>query len=182
MLNIYELDKKYILDVKGEYEFICEDENNIYVRAENLDNPFKISSIPLSYELSLTEELNKLKEQKINEMNAKCDELLTEFSSSALGEEYIYDAKLEDQLNLMGLVSANIDSFFRCRKKEGLKANIEHTKEQLKQVYIDGLTYKSEIIYICGVLKAYILEQNSKDVLQDLQWEDYKKIQESKNV
>ena len=182
MLNIYELDKEYILDVKGEYEFICEDENKIYVRAKALSEPFKLSSIPLSYELNLTEELNKLKEQKINEMNTKCDELLTKFSSSALGEEYIYDAKLEDQLNLMGLVSANIDSFFRCRKKEGVKANVEHTKEQLKQVYIDGLTYKSQIIYICGVLKAYILEQNSKDVLQNLQWEDYKKIQEDEDV
>lgn len=110
------------------------------------------------------------KQLKIAELNATCDSLLVSFKSSATGVERIYDSEVEDQLNILALVAAGVDSYFRCALPGGAKENVKHTAQQMKQVFADGLKYKSVIIGICGILKAYVETQSSIDKIRRIAW------------
>lgn len=123
----------------------------------------------ISYD-SLQEKIVEAQNAKKAELNLICDKLISQFKSSATGEERIYDANIEDQLNIMAIVAANVDSFFRCSKDGITKENIKHTAEQMKQVFADGLKYKSVIIGICGILKAYVESQYDCDKIKTIQW------------
>lgn len=172
----YKLEIEKIPEVKGEFKTIVTDKGYVYVESkEELKEPFIPSELPQSYKDKLKEILDFEKISKEGELNRRCDKLLESFESSALGEIYIYDMKQEDQINLLGLVIAGVDSFFRCAKKDTPldKQNIPHTKEQLRQVYNDGLETKSNLIYICGFLKEYIKTLDSIDEVKALKWEDY---------
>lgn len=182
-MKIYKLKIEKIPEVKGEFNTIYNDGEFVYVQGinkEELESPFILSELPSSYEERLKENLEYEKVRKISMLNATCDRLLSSFSSDALGESYIYDGKQEDQINLMGLVIAGIDGFFRCAKADNPtdKQNYPHTKEQIKQVYSDGLKIKSETIYKCGVLKEYLKTLNSIDEVKAIKWEDYDAIKE----
>lgn len=175
-MQVYELDKNDILQVIGSFDYIGEYEGKIYVKGENLSEPFIPSSYPQPLQDKMNAELLNARKEKEKELNAECDERLKSFESNALGEVYIYDMNVEDQLNLMALSSLGIDSYFRCYKSGEPKANIPHTKAQLKKVYADGVKYKSEIIYACGVLKAYLLTLENREQIEALKWEDYETI------
>lgn len=114
--------------------------------------------------------IGEAKQLKIAELNATCDSLLVSFKSSATGVERIYDSEVEDQLNILALVAAGVDSYFRCALPGGAKENIKHTAQQMKQVFADGLKYKSVIIGICGILKAYVETQSSIDKIRRIAW------------
>lgn len=110
------------------------------------------------------------KSAKIAELNATCDSLLVNFKSSATGAERVYDSEVEDQLNILALVAAGVDSYFRCALPDGAKENVKHTAEQVKAVFADGLKYKSVIIGICGILKAYVESQTNIDKIRKINW------------
>lgn len=114
--------------------------------------------------------IGEAKQLKIAELNATCDSLLVSFKSSATGVERIYDSEVEDQLNILALVAAGVDSYFRCALPGGAKENVKHTAQQMKQVFADGLKYKSVIIGICGILKAYVETQSSIDKIRRIAW------------
>lgn len=158
MEKIYSIQKSQILEVKGVFDYIGEDYEKIYVRSTTkLSKPFVEDTIPASLQQKLDEPLKLAKARKIEELNKACDNLLLSFSSSALGEEYIYDGSLEDQINLMGAVNMGVDMPFRCKKANSeTKENIPHTKEQLAQVFSDGVNYKASVIYKCGALKSEV--------------------------
>ncbi|PAF49646.1 hypothetical protein BKH41_02860 [Helicobacter sp. 12S02232-10] len=128
--------------------------------------------MPQSFLETQERELTELKNKKIEELNKTCDASILNFTSDALGSEHIYDAKLEDQLNLLGLVAANIDSFFRCAPIDNPldKQNLPHTKEQLKAVYNDALKMKSEAIFKCGVLKDKVKKASGKEEVSKIVW------------
>lgn len=149
-----------------------------------LKHPYELSEYPSSYLLWINDRLIDAKVDKIYQLNQECDQRLEFFDSTALGSVHRYDLNQEDQINLMGLVIANIDSFFRCsslRDDGGIeeKHNIPHTKAQLKLVYQEALTYKSQIIYQCGFLKAYVNTLDSIQDIQALKWDDYELIKQT---
>lgn len=180
-MQIYELSKDKILRVSGSFVYVGEIDGKLYVRGENLSEPFISSSLPQSLQDMLNAELEAARKEKEKELNAECDELLKSFTSNALGESYIYDMSVEDQLNLMALATSKADSYFRCHKAGEPKANIPHTSAQLKKVYADGIKYKSDTIYACGVLKAYLLTLEDIEQIKALQWEDYERIIKTQN-
>lgn len=118
----------------------------------------------------LEEAIADARSAKIAEMNGICDKLLTSFISSATGQKRIYDSGVEDQLNILALVAAGVDSYFRCALPGGSKENINHTAAQMKQVFADGVKHKSIIIGICGILKAYIKTQTDCDKIKTIEW------------
>lgn len=119
---------------------------------------------------SLLQALEEAKSQKILELNKTCDTLIKQFKSSATGEERIYDADIEDQLNITAIVMAGVDSYFRCSKDGINKENVSHSAEQMKQVFADGLKFKSQVIGICGILKAFVDSQTSVDTIKTINW------------
>lgn len=181
-MQVYELDKNDILEAVGSFAYVGESNGKIYVEGEDLSEPFIPSSLPKSLQDTINAMLEALRKEKEKELNAKCDELLQSFKSRALGQTYIYDMNVEDQLNLMALAALGIDSFFRCYKKGEPKANHPHTAAQLQKVYADGIKYKSDMIYRCGVLKAYLLSLKTKEEIEALQWEDYERIKAQNEV
>lgn len=118
----------------------------------------------------LESKILEAKQLKIAEINATCDKLLLSFKSSATGAERIYDSEVEDQLNILALVAAGVDSYFRCALPDGAKENVKHTAAQMKQVFADGLKYKSVIIGICGILKAFVETQSDIDKIRTIDW------------
>lgn len=186
-MKIYKLALEKIPEVKGEFTTITTYDGFVYVKPIDdgeLKEPFEPSELPRAYQDKIDEIISEQKIKKIIELNRTCDKLLSDFTSSALGTPYIYDMRQEDQINLMGLVIAKVDSFFRCAKLEDPtnKQNLPHTKEQLAIVYSDGLKAKSEIIYICGILKEYLQNLEDIDSIKRLKWEDYEKIKDEVNL
>lgn len=118
----------------------------------------------------LESKILEAKQLKIAELNATCDKLLLSFKSSATGAERIYDSEVEDQLNILALVAAGVDSYFRCALPDGPKENVKHTAAQMKQVFADGLKHKSVIIGICGILKAFVETQSDIDKIRTINW------------
>lgn len=173
-MGVYKFSLGNALQSAGDFETLCVDEGFVFVKSKKkLYEFWEKASLPEAYVKEQERLLNEAKQLKIKELNALCDSHLTSFESSALGEIHIYDSKLEDQLNLLGLVSAGADSFFRCVKKgESLKQNLPHTKAQLAQVYKDGLSYKSEQIYKCGLLKARVMAAATLDEVASVAWEE----------
>ena len=172
-MKYYSIQKPQITEVKGVFEYIGEDYEKIYVRSNTkLKAPFVEEELPQSLQEKLNAKIKEAKEAKIAELNNKCDALLVSFCSKALEEEHIYDGGLEDQINLMGALNLGIDMPFRCKKATSEhKENILHTKEQLAQVFNDGLKYKTDIINRCGALKSYVLSLNDIESIQEVSWE-----------
>lgn len=183
MKKIYSILVTAITQVQGVFEYIGEESGRAYVRGENLSEPFIEDTLPKRLQDLQDLPLLEAKEQKIQEINAICNGFLKSFKSKALGDTYIYDGDLEDQINLMGAVSANVDMPFRCRRDEerSSKENILHTKEQLKQVYSDGIAYKAEIVFKCGVIKSYCEKLDNIDEVKRLTWESYEDIASTLN-
>lgn len=176
-MQTYAIPTTEVLKVSGSFQVIAEYNGLFYVIGENLNAPFFQAQLPQEVQELREQELQKARELKIQELNAHCDSLLQSFTSSALGSEYIYDATLEDQVNLLGLVVANTDGYFRCFKENEIKQNIPHNKEQLKQVFHDGVQHKAQTIAICGILKAHLQTLTKTEDIQNLKWEDYEAIQ-----
>lgn len=172
-MKIYELNNSEIMNVKGDFEYIGEVNGKVFVRGEALTSPFVESSIPPELETRASLELKEARERKEKELNAICDSFLLSFESNALGNAHIYDASLEDQVNLMGLIISQTQGFFRCKEVgRDYKENKIHTKEQLQRVYEDGISYKVSKIYDCGILKAYLLQLDNIEAINSVSWND----------
>lgn len=183
-MKTYKLPIEKIPEVKGEFKTLYDDGEFVYIEPiEDIEliEPFIQEELPKKYQEKIEENLAFYRVQKTIALNAHCDFLLKNFTSNALGEDYIYDGKQEDQINLMGLVIAGIDGYFRCAKatEPTHKQNYPHTKEQIKKVYSDGLAFKAEMIYICGVLKEYLKTLSDEKAIKSLKWEDYEKIKKA---
>lgn len=178
-MAIYGIHTNEILGVAGNFVVIDTHNNILYVEGNDLNSPFFEAELPQEILDKKNAILKEAREKKEIELNLYCDSLLTRFSSNALGETHFYDSSLEDQLNLIALVVAGISGYFRCYKENELKQNIPHTKEQLKQVFKDGLAYKAKTIAICGALKAHLLTLSDVAEIESVSWEDYENIKET---
>lgn len=170
-MAIYGIQTSETLNVAGNFSVIDTHNNILYVEGEDLNTPFFNTELPQEILQKQELILKEARERKEAELNLHCESLLTRFSSNALGETYYYDFKLQDQLNLIALLIAKQDGYFRCYKENGAKQNIPHTKEQLQQVFQDSLTHKTNMIAICGNLKASLLQLKSVEEIERVKWE-----------
>ncbi len=142
-------------------------ENNIVLKSEEALPP-KSAFLEKMKELALTSKKKSI-EEKINQI---CNEkILLGFDCDALGNLHHYDTRLEDQINLQALVSANLGSPFRCAevledKSYSNKIYKEHTAEQIKSVFNSALKFKSDLLAFYGKQKEKLANINSLEELE----------------
>ncbi|MGH1373780.1 MAG: hypothetical protein ACRBBW_17190 [Cellvibrionaceae bacterium] len=87
--------------------------------------------------------LEEAKANKLEEINTGAEQsIISGFSSDALGSEHYYQADRDDQTNLLGMVVAGSDDYFKCRDSAGISSYRFHTIDQLKKVLADGKQVK----------------------------------------
>lgn len=170
---IYTIKRSKIKELGIEkFNVVLSIDNDFYVESnQKLNAPFVKSNFTKQ---ELLDVLREQKDLKIAELNLECDNSLKSFISVALGTPHSYNITLEDQLNLLSLVVANLSGFFRCKKlDEEIAMNKLHTKEQIKKVFKDGLEFKSSLLNACGNLKLYVETLNDINLIKALKFENY---------
>ena len=119
--------------------------------------------------------LEEIKTSKISEINGKCkQEIISGFTSSALGSEHIYESEQTDQLNLIGVVTAGQDDYFKCGVTDAngnVTWNYElHTIAQLQQVLVDGKTHKQGLLQKANTLKAQVTGATTIKDVEAIEW------------
>jgi len=119
--------------------------------------------------------LEETKNFKINEINAACaKEIINGFRSDALGNTRVYQSEQLDQLNLIGVVTAGQDDYFKCGVEDAngsVTWNYEsHTIEQLRQVLADGKTHKQSLLQKANMLKQQIKETATIEEVEKIVW------------
>ncbi len=156
---------------KNSYNLVLSIDNDFYIDSnEKLKTPFTKTTFTRA---ELDTILREQKDLKIAELNLACDKRMESFTSDALGEPHNYGVTLEDQLNLLSLVVANLGSFFRCKKENETSKNVLHTKEQIQKVFKDGLIFKSQLLNACGNLKLYVETLNDINAIKALTFDNY---------
>lgn len=82
--------------------------------------------------------------------------IISGFPSSALGADHTYQSDRDDQLNLIGAVSAAADMLFKCADATGAWAYRLHTAAQLRQVLTDGAAVKLGHLQTFATKKAQV--------------------------
>lgn len=120
-----------------------------------------------SYKISTMKEvltLDKIQEKKILELSQACEaEIVSGFTSNALGTTHTYQSDRDDQLNLIGMVTANVDDFFKCHDGAGWSYKL-HTIAQLKQVLTDGKNTKLASLQRFNSLKEQVLSSTESEI------------------
>lgn len=116
--------------------------------------------VPLA-EFTDAEIIAQSKQSKLIELEALCEaQIVSGFTSSALGSEHWYKSEQIDQLNLIGVVTGGTDDYF----KSGIKDTqgvitwdwVLHTSAQLKQVLNDGKNVKTTLLQKLTMQKAQV--------------------------
>lgn len=116
-------------------------------------------------------DLQRLKEQKIEQLNTACaGYIVGGFESSALGTAHFYDSALEDQLNLAGVAALGVDLPYRCRDSAGVKDFLPHTAAQLKQVAADGVQFKLGALVRVQLLKQQVIAAVDAAGVEAVKW------------
>jgi len=75
------------------------------------------------------------------------NQIVSGYSSLALGSPHTYDTGLEDQFNFKSIKDMNIDAPLRCiNETTKVKTFVHHTKEQVKEVHDGFVQFKSSIL------------------------------------
>lgn len=114
------------------------------------------------------------KRKKIEELNNACNaEILSGHVSSALGVEHEYDFDMEAQMNLAGTMIA-ITSGLYALPEVGWKTKdsgyLNHTIEQFKHLFGDGLVHKQNKIYKFAGLKAQVEACTTEESVDLIVW------------
>lgn len=116
--------------------------------------------------------LESARNRKIEDINqAAGDELIGGFWSNGSGQNCFYDTDIEDQLNMIGAVLANEDTYYRCFV-EGIEEKqwVPHTAAQLRQVFDDGKLWKTQILQKASQLKSLAKSATTFAELDSIQW------------
>ncbi len=119
--------------------------------------------------------LDELKTSKLSHINTSCEAAIVGgFTSSALGSVHIYQSDRDDQINLMGLVTAGADDLLKCGVDDG-NGNItwdwkQHTTAQLKAVFDDGALFKKQQLIKANTLKAQVSAATTAEELDGIVW------------
>lgn len=123
--------------------------------------------------------LAKVKTQKTQEINTACAaQIISGFTSNALGSTKHYQSEQIDQLNLVGVVAGGVDDLFKCGTEDVDFANNGiitwayelHTIAQLTQVLNDGKAYKQTLLQKAYGLKADIEAATTADEVNAIAW------------
>ncbi|GHR59276.1 hypothetical protein VN0511_14910 [Helicobacter pylori] len=158
----------------GSFEVVGKNINLNIAPKDNNDLPTKKQVLE-----KLTETALKKKKQELeSQINAICKEkIVKEFRSSVLGSLHAYDLELEDQFNLQALVTAGVDSVFRCAEvDDGVALNKtykNHTKAQILKLSQETLKFKQNIIIFYGREKERLNAINSLEALEKFVIKEY---------
>ena len=105
------------------------------------------------------------------EINIACEAaILVGFVSAALGADHTYDSSERDQLNLVGAGNAGVDLPYTCTDANSVKAEVLHTALQIRQVYLDGLAFKSMQLSKARALKMLIDKATTVAKVKKVVW------------
>ena len=119
--------------------------------------------------------LDELKASKTSEINSACEKAITSgFTSSALGTSCSYQSEQTDQLNLIGIVTAGQDDYFKCGVTDA-NGNVTwsyelHTIVQLQQVLTDGKAHKQGLLQKANTLKAQVTGATTVKDVEAIVW------------
>ncbi|MDO6383411.1 hypothetical protein [Leptospira santarosai] len=115
-------------------------------------------------------DIEKLRVELKGRVSSICSaKVISGFESDALGSAYYYDSNVDDQLNLIGLVSLNASVQQKCADiQNGVKTYREHTAEQIRQVLADGAILKSIYLQRSAALKKEIGNAKSLSELEQI--------------
>ncbi len=163
----------YYIDTNNKL-FVFEDNvtDEIIQRVEKIHNTKLTRITEQEYLQLIAPTLDQIKQAKISEINSKAkQEIISGFISNALGTTHLYQSKEVDQLNLIGLVSAGQDDYFKCSADGGSTWKYKlHTIDQLKQVLADGKKKKLEILIKAGSLKEKVINATTKEEVEAIVW------------
>ena len=108
-------------------------------------------------------------------INAAClQEITGGFWSSVLGDRFFYDTELEDQLNLTGMILRGLGGLYACRDEPGVKAFLEHTGEQLREIGDEFTEFKLQRLRKANDLKQALATARAAadlDAINAVAWE-----------
>lgn len=112
---------------------------------------------------------------QVSAVNLAClQEITGGFWSAALGNRYVYDSELEDQLNLTGMILRGVGGVYPCRDESGVKVFLDHTSDQLRQVGDEFTEFKLLRLRKASDLKQALVAARSAadlDALNAVLWE-----------
>ncbi|EKO77416.1 MULTISPECIES: hypothetical protein [unclassified Leptospira] len=90
-------------------------------------------------------------------VNSICESKITAgFASTALGALHFYSSDRDDQLNLRDLVLLGAPVLYKCADRDGVRKYRNHTAEQIKRVFVDGVARRTFLLQNCARLKTMI--------------------------
>ncbi|AVQ11657.1 Uncharacterized protein XB16_1325 [Leptospira santarosai] len=93
----------------------------------------------------------------IKQINSICEsKIRSGFVSTALGALHFYSSDRDDQSNLGDLVLLNASVLYKCTDTDGVRKYRNHTTEQIKRVFVDGVARRTFLLQKCASLKAAI--------------------------
>ena len=141
-----------------------------------LTDPLQQKISKEEFETSLEQQILLLnKNKKVNEINTACaKEITSNFNSDALGDTHIYQSEQTDQLNLIGVVIAGQDDYFKCGVEDAdgnVTWNYEkHTIAQLQQVLQDGKVHKQGLLQKANILKTQVANATTVEDVEAIVW------------
>ncbi|MDH2080315.1 phage tail protein [Pseudomonas atacamensis] len=112
---------------------------------------------------------------KTLQVNQACEtQILSGFTSKALGAPHAYQSGLYDQINLVSAIGP-ADVVYPCRDDEGIKAYRAHTPQQLRQVLDDFTTLKLQQLQKAHALKQRLdqaLSADDIDAIEAVTWSE----------
>ncbi|UNY42554.1 tail fiber protein [Helicobacter phage HPy1R] len=162
------------LGFSGSFEVVGNAIHLNIITSENQETPTKDQVLEKLQESTL-----KTKKQEIEaKLNAICKEkIINGFKSEVLGSAHVYNLTLEDQANLQALITAGIDSIFRCAEVingvVGFKTYKKHTKAQILQLAKEALKFKQDLIVFYGREKERLKDITSLEALEKFTIKEY---------
>lgn len=176
-MKYYKLDNARVSEAKNNEPLHCyfaDGKTSFYASesGEALNSPFvelKKSQLPKEFIDAMHSAFASDREYFLKKAKDKTLEIES-FKSSILGEEYIYDFSMEDQVNFnqareysKELGSANIRA---TRAKDGVKGNYLHTHEQIASLFDAWYAYKTKIL---NAFSEFKIELNNADTRKEIE-------------
>ncbi|MBN3864660.1 phage tail protein [Pseudomonas frederiksbergensis] len=112
---------------------------------------------------------------QLSAVNLAClQEITGGFWSVALGDRFFYETQLEDQLNLTSMILRGLDGAYACRDEAGMKAFLDHSAEQLRQIGDEFTEFKLQRLRKANELKQALAAARSAsdlDAINAAVWE-----------
>lgn len=146
----------------------------LFVKSDTpLDAPFEeVQDLPLEVQEQMKAGLESTKAKLLDEAK-KIVSNITYFRSEVLGQEHWYDMQEQDQINLSQAreylsLMPDAKVKIRCTDTNGVKDNVEHTKEQVNQLFEDWYVSKSAILNAFSTFKIGLENALSKSEAEAL--------------